>query len=240
MAYLQLNNLNFSYNQSENILKNINFSIEKGEILAILGESGSGKSTLLRLISGFETAQEGALYIDNKKIFEGFHKVPVEKRGIGFVFQDYALFPHLTVEENIKFGLDKLNKKEKEQRVEKMLQLVSLKDFSKKYPHELSGGQQQRIALARALAPEPKLILFDEPFSNLDANLQGKIREELKEILKNTETTALFVSHNKEDALHIADKAIILYKGDIVQEGNPQEIYDNPKTPYVAHLFGIN
>lgn len=240
MAYLQLNNLNFSYNQSENILKNIDFSIEKGQILAILGESGSGKSTLLRLISGFETAQEGALYIDNKKIFEGFHKVPVEKRGIGFVFQDYALFPHLTVEENIKFGLDKLNKKEKEQRVEKMLQLVSLKDFAKKYPHELSGGQQQRIALARALAPEPKLILFDEPFSNLDANLQGKIREELKEILKSTETTALFVSHNKEDALHIADKAIVLYKGDIVQEGIPQEIYDNPKTPYVAHLFGKN
>lgn len=240
MAYLELKNLNFSYKESENILKNISFSIEKGEILAILGESGSGKSTLLRLISGFETAQEGSLFIEENRIFEGLHKVPVEKRGIGFVFQDYALFPHLTVEENIKFGINKLSKKEKEDRVEKMLNLVSLKDFSKKYPHELSGGQQQRIALARALAPEPKLILFDEPFSNLDANLQGKIREELKEIMKNTKTTALFVSHNKEDALHIADKAIVLYKGDIVQEGRPQEIYDNPNTPYVAHLFGIN
>lgn len=237
MAYLQLNNLNFSYNQSENILKNINFSIEKGQILAILGESGSGKSTLLRLISGFETAQEGALYIDNKKIFEGFHKVPVEKRGIGFVFQDYALFPHLTVEQNIRFGINKLSKKEQNKRVEELLITIELLDYKKKYPHELSGGQQQRVALARALAPKPKVVLFDEPFSNLDANLQSKIRTELKDILNKTKTTALFVSHNKEDALHIADKAIILYKGEIVQQGKPKEIYKNPATDYVAHLL---
>lgn len=238
MAYLELKNLYFSYEKSENVLKNINININKGEILAVLGESGSGKSTLLRLISGFETSQSGSLSIDNVKLFEGLHKTPVEKRGIGFVFQDYALFPHLTVEENVKFGINKKNKKEQNTRVSDLLQLVELEAFSKKYPHELSGGQQQRIALARALAPNPKVILFDEPFSNLDANLQGKIRAELKKILNKTQTTALFVSHNKEDALHIADKAIVLYKGEILQEGLPQEIYDSPCNPYVAHLFG--
>ena len=238
MAYLELKNLNFAYKKNENILKNIDISVEKGDILAVLGESGSGKSTLLRIISGFENSSDGSLYIDDKKIFENSCTIPVEKRGIGFVFQDYALFPHLSVEENIKFGISHLSKKEQQQRLSELLITVELSEHSKKYPHELSGGQQQRVALARALAPRPKLILFDEPFSNLDANLQGKIRTELKEILQRTETTALFVSHNKEDALHIADKAIVLYKGDIVQEGIPQEIYDNPATDYVAHLFG--
>ena len=238
MAYLELNNLDFSYKKTEDILKNIDIKIEKGEILAVLGESGSGKSTLLRIIAGFEKPQNGSLVINNETIFHGLLRTPVEKRGIGFLFQDYALFPHLTVEENIKFGINKLKKTEQNLKVLELLTLVELTEHSKKYPHELSGGQQQRVALARALAPNPKVILFDEPFSNLDANLQGKIRTELKEILKKTETTALFVSHNKEDALHIADKAIVLYKGDIVQEGIPQEIYDNPATDYVAHLFG--
>lgn len=237
MAYLELKNLDFSYKKSEKILNNISFQIEKGEILAVLGESGSGKSTLLRLISGFEIANRGCLNIENQSIFNDLHKIPVEKRGIGFVFQDYALFPHLTVEQNIRFGINKLSKKEQNKRVEELLNTIELTDYKKKYPHELSGGQQQRVALARALAPKPKVVLFDEPFSNLDANLQSKIRTELKDILNKTKTTALFVSHNKEDALHIADKAIILYKGEIVQQGKPKEIYENPATDYVAHLL---
>lgn len=238
MAYLEIKNVSFSYNKNEKILNDIDITIEKGEILAVLGESGSGKSTLLRIISGFEVALGGALKIEGEKIFEGLHFIPVEKRGIGFVFQDYALFPHMTVSENIRFGLGKMKKAQQIERVEELLNLVELKGYENKYPHQLSGGQQQRVALARALAPNPKLILFDEPFSNLDANLQGKIRTELKEILKKTGATALFVSHNKEDALHIADKAIVLHEGHILQSGKPWDIYENPKSEYVAHLFG--
>lgn len=239
MNYIELKNLFFKYrNSTEDILKNINFSANKGEITAIIGESGSGKSTLLRILAGLEVPKKGELTI-NGRIFVSEEKfVPVEKRGIGMVFQDYALFPHLSVEKNILFGMGKVEKKSAKKRANEVLDLVSMKDFIKRYPHELSGGQQQRVALARALAPKPEVILLDEPFSNLDANLQGKIRNELKAILKTTGETAIFVSHDKDD-LEIADRVVILYMGEVIQTGAPAEIFKNPKNEYVRHILGI-
>ncbi len=239
MSYAEIKNLSFKYsNNNQDTLKNINLSFEKGEIVAILGESGSGKSTLLRILSGFEAPYKGEFKVNNKGIINETNIVPVEKRGIGMVFQDYALFPHMTIEKNIAFGINKLNKKEQKTIISDVLDLVGLEEHRKKYPHELSGGQQQRVALARAMAPSPELILLDEPFSNLDANLQCRIRRELKEILKKANTTAVFVSHDKDDALEIADRVVVMSDGELIQEGKPQDVYDNPKSDYVAQLFG--
>ncbi len=239
MNYIDLKNLFFKYRNSvEDILKNINFTANKGEITAIIGESGSGKSTLLRILAGLEIPQAGELKVNNKIFIDDENFIPVEKRGIGMVFQDYALFPHLSVEKNVLFGLNKLEKKSAEKRTHEVLDLVSMKEFIKRYPHELSGGQQQRIALARALAPNPEIILLDEPFSNLDANLQGKIRNELKAILKTSGETAIFVSHDKDD-LEIADRVVILDRGEVIQTGTPAEIFRNPKNEYVRHILGI-
>ncbi len=239
MSYAEIKNLSFKYsNNNQDTLKDINLSFEKGEIVAILGESGSGKSTLLRILSGFEIPYKGEFKVNNKGIINETNIVPVEKRGIGMVFQDYALFPHMTIEKNIAFGINKLQKKEQKTIISNVLDLVGLEEHRKKYPHELSGGQQQRVALARAMAPSPELILLDEPFSNLDANLQCRIRRELKEILKKANTTAVFVSHDKDDALEIADRVVIMNNGRLIQEGKPQEVYDNPDSEYVAHLFG--
>jgi len=223
--FIDIKKLSFKYkNAKTDTLKNISFSLEKGEILSILGESGGGKSTILRLIAGLETPSEGSLVIDNRILFDRNTFILPEKRGVGMVFQDYALFPHMTVEENIMFGLRNLSKKEKEIRVKKMLQLVNLQDFGGRYPHELSGGQQQRVAIARALAPKPSVLLLDEPFSNLDAHLKGKIREELKIILNKTGITAIFVTHDKEDVKSIADKVVVLEKGIIADIGITSEI----------------
>ncbi len=240
MSYAEIKNLSFKYsNNNEDTLKNINLSFEKGEIVAILGESGSGKSTLLRILSGFEAPYKGEFKVNNKGIINETNIVPVEKRGIGMVFQDYALFPHMTIEKNIAFGINRLHKKEQKTIISNVLDLVGLGEHRKKYPHELSGGQQQRVALARAMAPSPELILLDEPFSNLDANLQCRIRRELKEILKKANTTAVFVSHDKDDALEIADRVVVMNEGELIQEGKPQEVYENPNNNYVAQLFGI-
>lgn len=239
MSYVQIKNLSFRYdNMEKNTLKDINLNIKKGSIVAILGESGSGKSTLLRIISGFENPHQGSFELNGRLLVDSFKKTKVEDRGIGMVFQDYALFPHLTVAKNLIFGLSKEKKSRKKDILEKMLSLVNLREHIDKYPHELSGGQQQRVALARALAPAPNLILLDEPFSNLDANLQSKIRQDLKQILKESGATAIFVSHDKDDALEIADWVVIMHQGEIIQQGLPQEIYYKPKSDYVAQLFG--
>lgn len=237
--FVEIKKLNFKYkNSKKETIKDFNMEIEKGEIVSILGESGSGKSTLLRLISGLEAPSSGMIKIDDKLIVDDNKFVLPEKRGLGMVFQDYALFPHMTVAENIKFGLKNLKKKEKNNRLEEVLNLVNLQNYKDRYPYELSGGQQQRVALARALAPKPSLLLLDEPFSNLDANLQSKIREDLKKIIKNTGVTSIFVTHDKEDSLSIADKVVILKEGRIVQIGHPKDVLAKPISDYVSEILG--
>ncbi|OCA85836.1 ABC transporter [Bacillus sp. FJAT-27225] len=214
--FVEIRNLEYKYkNAKEAVIKDFSLDIEKGEIVSILGESGSGKSTILRLIAGLETPGNGTIVLGGETVCDDHDIVPPEKRGIGFVFQDYALFPHMTVEKNILFGLKKKTRKEKRERLEEMLELVNLTGYAKRYPHELSGGQQQRVALARALAPKPSLLILDEPFSNLDAGLQEKIRGELREIIKQTGITSIFVTHDKEDAQAMADRIVYIENGKV-------------------------
>ncbi|MGJ9384715.1 ABC transporter ATP-binding protein [Salipaludibacillus sp. CF4.18] len=220
--YIQIKEICFAYKRKDKLtVDHFSIDLEKGEILAILGESGSGKSTILRLLAGLEVSAKGSIKVDNRLLCDEYTFVLPEKRGIGMVFQDYALFPHMTVAQNITYGLKKWNRQQKKQRLEEVLDLVNLSEYPKRYPHELSGGQQQRVALARALAPNPALLLFDEPFSNLDANLQNKIREELKVILKKTGTTSIFVTHDENDVRALADKMVILNKGKMIKSGRP-------------------
>ena len=217
------------------------FSLQKGETLALLGESGSGKTTLLRMIAGLEKPTKGSIILQNKLVFNNTDSIFVkpEKRNVGLFFQHYALFPHLTVFENIAYGLNKkYNKSKKKNRVNEMLALVELPSYEKRFPHELSGGQQQRIALARALAPNPELLLLDEPFSNLDEQLKGEVRQQIKAILEKTQTTTILVTHDLQDALSLADKLAVMRNGKIEQLDSPQKLYQNPSTEYVATLFG--
>lgn len=211
--FIQIKDLRFCYGDKNHVIDNFNLDIKQGEIISILGESGSGKSTILRLISGLENPCSGTIIINNKVMSDDKTFILPEKRGIGMVFQDYALFPHMTVAENVQFGLRNMSRREKKERVREVLELVNMTKFKKRYPHELSGGQQQRIALARTLAPKPNLLLMDEPFSNLDADLQIKIRNELKEIIKKTGVTLIFVTHDREDSRAIADRIITMRNG---------------------------
>lgn len=223
MMYVEINDLSFTYKHAkEKTIHRAMINIEKGEIITILGKSGSGKSTILRLIAGLEVPDEGSITINGQVMTDDFQFVQPEKRGVGMVFQDYALFPHMTVAANIKFGLKKMKRKEKEARLQEVIELVGLRGFEKRYPYELSGGQQQRVALARAMAPNPSLIMFDEPFSNLDADLQIKIRDELRDILKKAAITSIFVTHDQADARAIADRVIIMEDGRVIQEGTPE------------------
>ncbi|WP_100405432.1 ABC transporter ATP-binding protein [Bacillus solitudinis] len=223
--FVQINHLKYQYrNASEPTIKDFSLDIKQGEVVCILGESGSGKSTILRLIAGLETASAGSIKINDTVIIDEHHFTPPEKRGVGMVFQDYALFPHMTVAKNIKYGLRKMNRRQKQQRLEEMLALINLADYQDRYPFELSGGQQQRVALARALAPAPSLLIFDEPFSNLDANLQVKIRDELRMILKKTGITSIFVTHDQEDAQALADRIVFIENGIVKRVGPPEEI----------------
>ena len=210
MAFFEMKQVSFSYSSKagEKVLDQFSLTMEKGEIVGILGRSGSGKSTLLRIIAGLEEPDSGIIRIDDKTMVDAHTFVGPEKRGVGMVFQDYALFPFLTVAQNIAFGLHRVAKKEREQRLEYLLDLVELKSLRNRYPHELSGGQQQRVAVARALAPKPLILLMDEPFSNLDADLKAKIRQELRQMLKKSEVTCLFVSHDKADVEAICDRSI--------------------------------
>lgn len=225
--FIEIKGLYFKYKNAEQYnIKDFNLTVEKGEIICILGESGSGKSTVLRLIAGLEIPSNGIIAVNNECLVDDKVFILPEKRGMGMVFQDYALFPHMTVAENIQFGLKKMRKKEKNKRLNEMLELVKMQDYKDRYPYELSGGQQQRVAIARAVAPKPSLLLLDEPFSNLDAHLQNKIREELKEIIHQTKITSIFVTHNQQDAKSIANRVIVLNKGEIIQVGKPNEILD--------------
>jgi iron(III) transport system ATP-binding protein len=218
----------------------VSFNLREGELLGLLGPSGCGKTTLLRIIAGFEKPSEGLIELGGKIVAGGMNWVEPEKRNTGMVFQDYALFPHLNVTENIAFGLKtkkpRPNSQQIKNRVAEVLQLVGLSGFEKRYPHELSGGQQQRIALARALAPQPELILLDEPLSNLDVQVRERLRHEVRSILKSTNTTAIFVTHDQEEAMAIADKIGVMEKGKLAQIGTPEEIYKKPDCKFVAQF----
>ncbi|KGR80073.1 ABC transporter ATP-binding protein [Ureibacillus manganicus] len=211
MSILEIEGLTFSYSKKEEpVLNDFSMSIEKGEVVGILGRSGSGKSTLLRLISGLEMPSKGTIKVAGTTVVSDRIYLHPENRGVGMVFQDYALFPHMTVKNNILFGLSRLPRNERNQRVGEMLELVKLESFENRYPHELSGGQQQRVALARALAPKPSILLMDEPFSNLDADLKESIREELGVILNKANMTCILVTHDRNDAEAICDRSLML------------------------------
>jgi iron(III) transport system ATP-binding protein len=217
----------------------LTLSLEAGRILALLGPSGCGKTTTLRLIAGFETPDAGQIAIAGRVVARGGDRgVPPEARSVGVVFQDYALFPHLSVEANVAFGVSRLPRSERRARVARMLELVGLGDLTARYPHELSGGQQQRVAAARALAPAPALLLLDEPFSNLDADLRAQMRDEVQKILRATGTTAIFVTHDQEEAFTIADQVGVLNAGRLEQLDTPETIYHHPATPFVAEFVG--
>lgn len=221
-------------------LNNINLTIPKGELVALLGPSGSGKTTLLRMIAGLESIDEGLITFDGKDL----SKVQVNQRDVGFVFQHYALFKHMTVFDNIAFGLKvrkkrfRPSKKEIEKRVNELLELVKLSGFAHRYPAQLSGGQRQRVALARALAVEPKILLLDEPFGALDAKVRKELRRWLRKLHNEINVTSVFVTHDQEEALDVADRIVIMNKGKIEQLGTPSEVYDHPATPFVYDFLG--
>ena len=233
--YLRIENLRKIFEENRGIEK-INFSIEKGELISLLGPSGCGKTTLLNIIGGFLKPDNGKIYLEDRDITD----IPPEKRDISTVFQSYALFPHMNVLENIKYGLKykKLTKKEQNELALEYLKIVGLDGYEKKSIQELSGGQQQRVALARALVLYPKILLLDEPFSNLDAKLKISMREELKELQKNLKISMIFVTHDQEEALSISDKVVVMNNGRIEQIGTPEEIYYSPINEYVANFIG--
>jgi iron(III) transport system ATP-binding protein len=237
MAFLELENICKAYTRSEEVLQSVSFQLQEGSLAALLGESGSGKTTLLRVIAGFEYPDRGVVKLNGNILSDGQTFVKPENRKIVVVFQDFALFPHLTVEKNILFGMDKGVENTTDE-VKKLLDLVGLSGLEKRYPHELSGGQQQRVALARALAAKPQLLLLDEPFSNLDQSVRENVRRELAALLKQTGVTTLMVTHDTADCLAMADEVLVLEKGRIVQQDQPHILYDNPSTTYVARLFG--
>jgi iron(III) transport system ATP-binding protein len=217
-------------------LDQISFSLQPGDILSILGPSGCGKTTLLRAIAGFERPQSGKIIIDGRVVNDERIFMPPEQRQVGVVFQDYALFPHLTVFQNAIFGLKSWTPLEAQKRVTEVLDLVKLNDFSSRYPHELSGGQQQRVALARALATRPKILLLDEPLSNLDVQVRGHLRSEIREILKLAGMSAIFVTHDREEAMFVADRIAVMQAGRLEQFGTPEEIYQYPASRFVAEF----
>jgi len=212
----------------------VSFELARGELLALLGPSGCGKTTTLRLIAGFERADGGVVRLNGQEIT---HRPP-EQRGFGLVFQDYALFPHLTVAANVGFGLHRLPRGQARARVEEMLELVGLAHLGKRFPHELSGGQQQRVALARTLAPAPALVLLDEPFSNLDAAMRVQMRQEVRQLFHQTSTAAILVTHDQEEAMVMADRLALMERGRLVQIGQADAIYRQPATAFVANFLG--
>jgi len=220
------------------VLRGLTLSLSRGAIGCLLGPSGCGKTTVLRCIAGFEPIAAGEIRLDGEVVSHRELLVPPERRRIGMVFQDYALFPHRTVEGNVGFRLHALTRTARETRVAELLDVVGLSDAGGKYPHELSGGQQQRVALARALAPRPALLLLDEPFSNLDVELRARLSGELRQILKRENATALMVTHDQNEAFGIADETGIMYTGVIAQWDTPYNLYHRPATRFIADFIG--
>lgn len=233
--YVELKNINKVFGKYK-ASDNINFSIKKGSLIGLLGPSGSGKTTILRMIAGLEHPDSGEIIIDGKVV----NDVDTSKRGIGFVFQNYALFRYMTVFDNIAFGLrvQKKDKKYINNRVNELIELVGLKGLGKRYPNQLSGGQRQRVAFARAIAPNPQLLLLDEPFAAIDAKVRKDLRSWLKEMITQLGITSIFVTHDQNEAIEVADQIIVTNKGRIEQIGTPREIYQNPETAFTASFFG--
>lgn len=218
-------------------VQSIDLDVARGEFVTLLGPSGCGKTTTLRLLAGFEQPDGGAIHINGQPVAGDGGYLPAEKRRVGMVFQDYALFPHLNVSDNVAFGL-KGSRKDKDQRIEQMLSLVGLTEYANRMPYALSGGQQQRVALARALAPSPDILLLDEPFSNLDTALRAQVRAEVRDILRATNKTTIFVTHDQEEALSLSDKVAVIFNGRLHQYGAPSEIYTRPIDIHVAQFIG--
>ena len=234
---LELKNIYHEFETSIAV-NNLSISIERGEVVCLLGPSGCGKSTTLRLAAGLERIQSGEVFLDGKLVSSVNFQMPPEQRDIGLVFQDYALFPHLSVIENTKFGLKKIAQEVSERRALNSLNMVNMDSYCESYPHTLSGGEQQRVALARAMAPKPKLMLLDEPYSGLDARLRDSIRDEVLHLLKANECATLMVTHDSEEAMFMADRIVVMRGGQIVQTGKPEELYCNPVNAFVAGFFG--
>jgi len=218
------------------VLTGIELTVPEGSLTAILGPSGSGKTTLLRVLAGFERSDRGVIILGDRVVEDGHHYLPPEERGIGYVPQEGALFPHLTVEKNIAFGLSRHDRRDG--RIARLADMVGLADLTQRYPHQLSGGQQQRVALARALAIEPEVVLLDEPFSSLDAGLRVSVRADVQRVLREAGTTALLVTHDQDEALSMGDLVAVIRHGRIGQSGTPQELYDHPVDPAMAEFLG--
>jgi len=236
MSALKINNLNHKIKNSE-ILKDVSIETEEDKIACILGPSGSGKTTLLKLIAGLEDTQKGEIYIKDKLVSSSNTHIKTEERDIGFLFQDFALFPHLTVKENLKFAIN--GNADANIEINEIMKLIKLPNSLKKYPHELSGGEQQRVALARSIISKPKLLLLDEPFSNLDLSLREEIRDDTLHLLQKFNISVIIVTHDPFEAMFISNKIYILEQnGSIVQSGSPNDLYNSPVSSYVAEFFG--
>jgi iron(III) transport system ATP-binding protein len=239
MSTLTVNQLSCYY-QNNQVLNSLDLTLNNNEIVCLLGESGCGKTTLLRAIAGLQIELSGSIKINAKTVNNSDTNIPPEGRKVGLIFQDYALFPHLNVFDNVAFSLHKLSAKEKCQRVTEVLTLVQLKDYADRFPHQLSGGQQQRIAIARALAYQPELMLLDEPFSNLDHHVRFQLIDEIRKLLKAHSMSALFVTHSKEEGFAFADRIALMQSGKIVQIDTPQTLYSHPNSTYVADFMGLS
>jgi len=238
-VFLVIERLSVRYpGQMQAAVADVSLGLARGEIGALIGPSGCGKTTLLRAVAGLERAETGSIVLDGETVSDGQQHLPVERRQIGMVFQDYALFPHLNVRGNVAFGLNRLGVQARQQRVEEVLALVGMAEMHARYPHQLSGGQQQRVALARALAPKPHLLLLDEPFSNLDADLRARLAHEVREILKAAQTTALFVTHDQLEAFAIGDRVGVMRDGALHQWDSAHALYHRPATRFVAEFIG--
>ena len=235
MSYLQLSHLFKAYG-SVMAVQDVNLEIQSGEFIALLGPSGCGKTTILRMVAGFERPTDGTIRLDNEEISD----LPANRRDMGMVFQSYSLFPHMTALQNIAFGLrvKRLSRLQQKSRASEMLELVGLSGMGDRLPHQMSGGQQQRVALARALAISPRVLLLDEPLSALDAKVRLQLRNEIRRIQQQLQITTLFVTHDQEEALSIADRVIVMSQGQIDQAGSPEEIYLRPKTAFTASFIG--
>jgi iron(III) transport system ATP-binding protein len=236
-SQLDVENLDTGY-EGLQVVSQVSFSLAPGQIGCLLGPSGCGKTTVLRAIAGFEPAWQGRILIDGTVVSSKTVCLAPEKRNIGMVFQDFALFPHLRVEDNLRFGLKRLDSKAQQSRVQEMLAIVGMPAYAQAYPHQLSGGQQQRIALARALAPQPGVLLLDEPFSNMDAEMREQLAREVRSILKQENNTAILVTHDQNEAFAMADQICVMNEGSVQQQGSGYDLYHEPANRFVADFIG--